>query len=58
MGESDGSFLLACFLSMFTFVSYFFGWKISLWYFLLGFVFMIGAIYYWVKIKKGSEEGY
>jgi hypothetical protein len=50
--EDDGSFLLACFLSMFTFVSYFFGWKISLWYFLLGLVFMIAAIYYWIKVKK------
>jgi 1,4-dihydroxy-2-naphthoate octaprenyltransferase len=55
-GENDGSLLLAVSLSMFTFALYFFGLKLSFWYFPLGFLSMIAGIFYWVKVKKGSQD--
>jgi hypothetical protein len=58
LDKPDGDFLLACFLTMFTFVFYFFGWKISITYFIFGFVFMFASIYYWVKVKKADQENY
>lgn len=52
--EDSDNFLIAISLSLFSFVFLFFGLKISLWYLLVGFVFLVFSIRYWIKLRDVS----
>lgn len=53
--EKDSNFFLAIALSIFTFCFMFLGLKMHLVYFAVGFLCLIFAVRYWVKIKKASS---
>ncbi|MEK6925576.1 MAG: hypothetical protein AABW71_05060 [Nanoarchaeota archaeon] len=53
--DKDNSFFLAICLSIFTFCFMFLGLRMHLVYFVAGFVCLIFAVRYWVKVKKSSS---
>ncbi len=54
--EKDSNLLLAIMSSIFTFCFMFLGVRLIFWYYLVGFVCLIIAIVYWVKVKKDDSD--